>query len=110
METKLIELRDRGIFSIPAIAISTMSEDSREHWLLRRAGYAPHSTRILFGRIDGSDRLECYPYAWGDRTFAAAHAWIEEHWADIRSGDVVDVRYILGETPQPCDSEQWNRS
>jgi len=33
------------------------------------------------------------------------HLYITEHWNELESGDVIDVRFILGETPHPCLSE-----
>jgi hypothetical protein len=36
---------------------------------------------------------------------STAHNFIAEHWAELNSGDVVDVEYILGETSAPKDFE-----
>ena len=43
------------------------------------------------------------PYHWQDRTMQTAHLHIRHNWATLRSGDVVDVEFILGErvTPKP---------
>ena len=46
------------------------------------------------------------PYSWGDRTYSVAHNYIQEHWDEIKAGDVIDVEYILGETPEPKLSER----
>lgn len=99
MEIKLIELRDQMTF-IPAMAIKISSDDG---WLARRAGYG--SPCILFGRAEGGV-FRYDPYEWGDRTFAAAHHFIIEHWEDIHSGQLVDARVCLGETDAPCKSEK----
>lgn len=35
------------------------------------------------------------------RTLGIAHKYINEHYDELDSGDVVDVRFILGETEKP---------
>jgi len=105
MQTKLIELRDRGTF----IACLAVSIDGNDGYLARRAGYGDRC--ILFMRADGrSTMTRCEvtydPYDWRDRTFTTAHLWLTEHWDEVRDHDVVDVEYILGETDAPKRSER----
>jgi hypothetical protein len=40
------------------------------------------------------------PYDWVNdpRTKKTAHWYIEQHWAELKDGDVVDVEFIQGET------------
>jgi hypothetical protein len=113
METKLFEVRDRATF-VPCIAtnLSTMtrmghSEVSlKEYWLLRRVGFDT-DTRILFGKLDGNKHY-IDPETWNDRTFQVAHAFIIESWSLLKSGDVIDVEFILGETTNPKETEMKN--
>lgn len=102
VEVKLIELRDCATF-IPAIAISVQSPE--DGFLVRAAGYG-HNRTVLFGRLDGNGKLNCDPYEWRDRTWSVAHHWLEEHWDELKSEDVVDVEFILAETPQPKRSQR----
>jgi len=105
IETKLFELRDSATF-IPIVAMQMHSTDAREHWLLRRAGYSigePHL--VLLTRLDGG--IAHYDvYDWGGRTFPAAHQYIADNWHTLQTGALIDVRVILGEAADPCESEQ----
>lgn len=46
------------------------------------------------------------PYFWTGRTMPVAHKYITEHFVEMKDGDVVDVRFILGETSEPCQSDR----
>ena len=50
------------------------------------------------------------PYDWANyrdmRTKGTAHHYIENHWADLKDGAVVDVQFILRETDAPKVSER----
>ncbi len=114
MEVKLIELRDSATF-MPMMAIKLRNRDEAEFYLLRRAGYGAEQIGgrdgdvepyIIFMKLDGVE-AQYDPYAWSSkaRTVPIAHQWLIEHWNDVKSGDVVDVQFILGETPAPKRSE-----
>jgi hypothetical protein len=106
MDAKAIELRDVGTF-IPMLAVRMRSDDEKEHYLIRRAGYALEDNLVLLTRLDGD--LALYdPMRWpaGCRTYRVAHEWIREHWDEITSGDVVDVSFILGLSDAPKLSER----
>lgn len=119
MNTKAIEIRDVGTF-IPAMAIQMVpsaspgsDEGAAEFYLLRRAGFnltePPFSIILCRMEASGVDRNATYdPFAWGTlaRTMHVAHCWIEEHWDEIRSGDVIDVEFIVGERAEPKLSER----
>lgn len=109
MQTKIFEVRDEGTF-IPLFAVDMHSGNPEERYLLRREGYscAFGIPNIAIAKLsaDIRDRFCNDPYAWGDRTFATAHHYIIAHWYELKSGDVIDVSFILGETPKPKDSEQ----
>lgn len=111
METKLFELRDVGTF-IPLLCIkpqagedfltSPLSFTAKMAW---RYGY--RDARAVIVTHMGEPRRGCHvdPYDWNDRTFKSAHLYIEEHWDELKSGALIDVRVILGETTEPCESE-----
>lgn len=118
METKAFEIRDKGTF-IPVITIQLRDasaffkeeREAREHYLMRRAGFnlteEPFAVLLVRMDADGSARqASCDPYSWGGRTFPVAHKYIEENWNDLKSGDVVDVEFILGESSKPKTSER----
>lgn len=105
METKLFELRDRMTF-IPIIATRCTSLLTDEQYLLRRAGYSNNTQLILLTRLEGGKAF-CNAYDWGDRTFQVAHEYITKHWPSLKTGDVIDVEYILGETGSPKQSEKF---
>ena len=107
METKLYEIRDR-VTAIAAIAIEVLATEADEHYLLRRAGYGVGQRYIIL--MDAHDTYRAYydPYGWpdGTRTMPQAHFYIETNWDNLKSGDVIDVEFILGETEVPKVSER----
>ena len=109
MQTKLFEIRDRATL-IPVLAVNCdTSMDQREWWLLRKAGYACDGNNIvLLSNLCGGTVINYDPFNWSDRTYATAHEFITEHWDSLRSGDVVDVEFILGETLEVKISEQFD--
>jgi hypothetical protein len=109
IELKLFELRDAATF-IPIFAFRCRPSNQPEGYLLRRSGFGTVSPCVIMGRLEcsGTDRNCTYDkYSWGEnpRTFGTAHAYIEEHFDEMASGQVIDVEFILGETAQPKRSE-----
>ncbi len=111
---KLFEVRDRataipcfGILMEPGYGLLSQESILAEDFLLKRAGYGAGYPLVLFGRLEGD---ECHydPYSWraNPRTLRSAHVYISENWATLRSGDVVDVEFILGESKEPKKSER----
>lgn len=118
MIVKAFEIRDKGTF-IPTMGILMVPEvfedysrvHEAERYLLRRAGYNFDDPCVVLCRMEcsGVDRNATYdPYSWGggNRTFAVAHDYIVKHWHELKSGDVIDVEFILGETTEPKKSER----
>ncbi len=125
MKVKALELRDEGTF-IALLAVDMNStwvmsfgetNDERtasieaaeaQRYLLRRVGYpCDGRPNIVITHMSADGHRACNdPHYWKDRTFAVAHAYIIEHWAELRDGDVVDVQFILGETTEPKKSER----
>jgi hypothetical protein len=95
MQTKLFEVRDEGTF-IPVLATKISGSDSP---LLRHAGYRD-SYVILTNLVTCLSFYD--PHAWSfSRTLREAHLYIEKQFDELPNEAVVDVQYILGETPQP---------
>jgi hypothetical protein len=113
MEIKLLEIRDSGTF-IPAIAIKPVSRNEAERYLMSRAGYGPdtdgHAQYLLLARLDGG-QMTYDAYSWlggGSRTMTVAHDYIEKHWEELVSGDVVCVETILGLRSEKKKSERFS--
>lgn len=125
MEVKLFEVRDRatfiscfGILMMPTpvrvgkleVKSTPLEIDAHnaEGFLLRRSGYGFDYPLVLFGRLDGFGEVKCDPYQWGRvaRTIPQAHLYVQNNWESLRSGDVIDVEYILGEKPDKKTSER----
>jgi hypothetical protein len=110
MKVKLLELRDDGTF-IPLLCVD-MNPDVYMHqaqrYLLRRCGYPCDGRPNIAITHLAADGHKCSndPYHWGGRTYPVAHNFIIEHWDELKDGDVVDVEYILGESPAPKVSER----
>ena len=103
METKIIEIRDVGTY-IPVLCVEMKSNDRIEQYHLRRLGFGD---RRLIQVVHISRKVNQYdPFAWADRTMFRAHEFILNNWDELRSGDVVDVEYILGEKDVPKQSER----
>lgn len=113
MEVKLFEVRDRTTF-IPVMAVRFVNDSELERYLLSRSG---------FGRMeDGQKWYVWYVYVyqlvtnignwdinkWGpnNRTMYESHKYIAENFAELQSGVVIDVEFILGEVTEPVKSER----
>jgi len=97
-ETKLFEVRDK-MTMVGVLAVQLSAADG---YLARRCGYG--APCVILTRLQGG--RSCYDaYDWADRTMTTAHNYIQERWSELRTGEVVDVEYILGETSTPKRSE-----
>lgn len=103
MRIKVFEVRDEGTH-IQVFAISTEPAPGQEYGL-RRCGFISGDA-VIVGYLDGERPSSADPYFWGGRTMPAAHNYITDHFNELRDGDVIDVRFILGETPAPCKSDR----
>lgn len=106
MKTKIIEIRDSATF-IPVMATLMESENEVESWYLRKTGYGKDSGLVMITPLSGG-KAEYSPYDWDTmaRTYPVAHKYIQEHWNELESGDVVCVETILGERETPKVSER----
>jgi len=105
MQIKLLEIRDRGTF-LPVFALSTDPTNEGQRYLLRRCGFHPDGGAVILARLNGEGNSSADAYHWNDRTMQTAHLYIEQHFADLSDGDVVDVEFILKETGKPKPSEK----
>lgn len=103
MKTKLFEIRDRATF-MPAMATQARSSDEKEIYLLRSSGFG-YSPLIILYFLELNDG-HWSAHHWGDRTMSTAHKYIQKNWDVLKSGDVIDVEYILGETTEPKMSQR----
>ncbi len=107
MKALALEIRDDGTF-IPALAVDMNFANDAQRYLLRRCGYAcDDRPNVILTRLDGNGQATNDPYAWGGRTYPVAHEYIIKHWNELKDGDVVDVSFILGESPAPKISERY---
>ena len=104
METKMLEIRDRGT-KVLVLAISTNRVDPKEDLFWMVEGFGPDDVIVV-----RCERQEAHydPFAWSDaRTMRNAHLYIKEHFDEIPNFSVVDVEYILKETNEPKQTETW---
>lgn len=102
MEVKLFEVRDRCTF-IPCIGIKVTGDDGP---LARRIGILRGNHSIMFGRLAGGQMVHSpHEQTLSGRTMHDAHRCVSETWDSLKSGDVIDVEYWLGETKTKKASE-----
>lgn len=119
METKVFEIRDRGTF-IPALATRirpsrcNMGADGAEdqhlvsqNYLIRRGGWGYDSNNLVLVHLQTKDS-EVDPFDWKPRggTMSQAHEYIEDHWDELSTGDVICLEFIRGERDAPKVSER----
>lgn len=107
-ETKMFEVRDEGTTMV-VIALKPDARFEAERWGWAKAGYGtdPMGQRgyVLLAPLSGGEgMLVCDPFkhkgAPHVRTLPTAHRHITENWEYLRSGDVIDVQFVLGETTE----------
>ena len=103
METKLFEVRDRMTF-LPVVCIKLETTKEEERYLLAMTGYGlrqeTQGKYILYGPLRGG-KMTSDPTEHNGievRTNYYAHLHIISRWDDLKSGDVIDVEFIVGET------------
>jgi hypothetical protein len=107
MEARTFEIRDRMTF-IPVLAVRLDPCCEADRFLIARGGYGIDANEqrdhVVLIRLASTGRATSDPYEWNDRTMQTAHEYIAAKWPG--TGSVIDVRYILGEAAEPCESEQ----
>lgn len=106
METKIIEVRDRLTY-IPMLCVNMNPESvgSISWEYLREQGFPCNGEpNILMTHLRADGYATNDPYGWkaeSPRTYGRAHIYIIKHWSELKTGSVVDVEFILGETTKP---------
>lgn len=126
VETKLIEVRDHMTCMImlatrpgqyhpapdtirqPLLTPTHVEQRKRESWMWNRSGFGNDSSytrnSVFLTDIDrGETQLD--PYDWRNDRTRAAHIWIRDNFDKIPHTGLVDIRYLLGETTEPCTSD-----
>lgn len=108
MITKTLEIRDEGTH-VPCLAIQMVADNAiAAYYIHERTGHPRDGTSIVLMRLNDMSAAND-PYEWSNsRTMGNAHHHICENFDSLSDGDVVDVSFILGETPQPKKSERFN--
>jgi hypothetical protein len=108
---KTFEILDRGTF-IPALAIKLSPFCEADRYLFARAGYGTlpetQSRYLILMKLVGGGDLEnrCLPSGWTNLRMRTAHTYISDRFDELKSGEVIDIEFILGETKEPKESEQ----
>ena len=112
IECKLLEIRDCATM-VPIFAMKPGTALSIEdNYLAGRAGFPQGCPTIIIGRLECETPSyshcthDIFGHGAHDRTFSVAHNWLVGHWDDVKSGDVIDVEFILNETPTKKISER----
>lgn len=112
MIAKTFEVRDSGTF-IPVMAVKMEPGNEADRYLMARAGFgrtpeeqAGYVTLLRIAGGVGTATSDPHEWPGNSRTIPWAHRHIYENWDKLESGAVVDVEFILGETPQPKRSER----
>jgi len=116
MEMKLIEVRDVAT-RLSVLAIKLGSTNEAEDFILQSAGYGSSYEQpnyVLLVDLVSPPRIwldyqETEYQTQGARTFSEAHKELEQNWSKYKSGDVLDVQFVLGETPKPKESDRFWR-
>jgi len=107
--TKLFEGRDRAT-CIPLVAIMFDCKGNvNENYIQRIAGYDGDNVgmfHIMLGNIENG-KSHNDPFDWNDRTMKTIHLWLQNHWNETVTGQVLDVEYILGEVDTPKISQLY---
>ena len=108
MTLKLFEIRDSMTFiPVAALRLDSINVIPEELWLLGRGGFRHDSESVFVMKLQtGGGEYDPFRWDCSSRTMQVAHLYIEEHFAELNSGDVVDVEFIMGLTKQPKISER----
>ena len=108
METKLFEVRDRATcISVMATGFSRedFPENSVEGWIIGRSGFRG-SHYVIVTQLDPvKSEYDAFRWPESPRTMRQAHLYIESCWHNLKSGDLIDVEFNLGESSEKKTSE-----
>jgi len=120
MEIKLFEVRAEGtLYAVMSIKLRPRNE--AERWLLQRSGYGAcdedTEDLVISGPIDpavspnGGDLLHFSfgGFAWMDircEIMGWAQDYISQFWAELESGQVIDIDFLQQKTKAPRISDR----
>lgn len=108
IEVKIFDVVDRDVLA-HVLAVPMWSDfTEKEGEILRSAEFNVgwRGRHVLLGSIsgDGVGMITADPSKWAGRSMTIAHAHIRDNWDQLESGDVIDIRFILGETFHKIDT------
>lgn len=107
MVTKVFEVRDE-MTHIGVMATKMVGETPDEDYELERCGFGHGGSLVIVTKMYEPESQHD-AFNWRSRTMRHAHLHIEKNFDKLKSGDVIDVRYLLGETDAPCKSDKYWR-
>lgn len=82
------------------------SQVANERWLFRKVGFQLEPKLVIVSKLSSlAQTFYCFSQQRSE-TLRAAHEYIQEHWEELASGQVIDVDFIQGRREQPRTSER----
>lgn len=103
MKTKIFEIRDEATH-ITAIATKLEGDDFIENAHLKRAGFGDNCKFCFLVNLETKEG-QYDPFVWQNRTMFVAHRLINDKFDILPNCGLIDVKYELGESANPCKSE-----
>lgn len=104
LKSKVLEILDRDTY-IPVIATDIFSGIDQENRHMRRLGFNPLNQNKVIITSFSPVKTVYDVYAESNSRTREAFKYIQEHFDKLKSGDVIDVEFIKGETSMPKLSE-----
>jgi hypothetical protein len=102
MESKIFELRAEATLKV-ILAIKLSSINNKEKALLAHSGFGNSNLEVEkyflciaidAGKDNDAATTDCYEHKYNEMVIA--HKFINKHFDDLRTGDVIDVDFISG--------------
>ena len=108
---KYLEIRDRGTCIIALAFKFESAGNPKAARMLSAAGYGlsayEQENYVMLMNISGGNcEAHTDEFKWSNyRTMTTAHQYIIGNYESLKTGDLIDVQYILGETDKPKASD-----
>jgi hypothetical protein len=103
IDIKLIEVRDMCT-NITVFAFRTCDTTAVEDYYFNREGYGVDT--VVMGRL-ATMEANIEHYGWeNNNTLFVAHSYIEDHFDELKTGDVVDVAFLNGRRDAPVKTDR----
>lgn len=107
MEVKLFELRTQ-ITSTTLFAFKLDSKNARDRGIIRHSGYKEDaytvSDNLIMGSLEYPERTSYASYEFATYDFQYAFNYIKDNWNRLNSGSLIDVDYLIGNSPEQCET------